>query len=193
MAKSNGLGRKMSKFIRLPILLFHKLTGLNIKFTSSFPIFSTTIENKKKLSIGSHTNIDKNCTFRVFGNDGSIQIGNNVCFGDNVKVLSGSLVKIEDNCTIAGNVFISSENHGLNPLTESFNDNDLECDDVVIKQGAWLGEKVIILPGVSIGEKTIVGAGSVVTKSIPDYCIAVGNPAKVIKKWDFEKKEYIKL
>lgn len=59
-----------------------------------------------------------------------------------------------------------------------------------IGDGTWIGEKVCILSNVSIGEKCIIGAGSVVTKSVPDYCVAVGNPAKVVKYWDDDKTEW---
>jgi acetyltransferase-like isoleucine patch superfamily enzyme len=63
---------------------------------------------------------------------------------------------------------------------------------VRIEKGCWIGEKVIILPGVNIGERSIIGAGSVVTKSIPAYSIAVGNPARVIKTWNKDSKQWVK-
>ena len=192
MAKSNGFGRKVIKALRLPAILIFKMRGMKIKLSSSFPIFSTTIENPKGIKVGKHTNFDKHTTLICFGSKKDIQIiiGDNVCFSDSLKILSKAKVIIEDNCTIAGGVFITSENHGLNPLTPSYNENELECKDVEIGKGVWIGEKAIVLPGVKIGEKAIIGAGSVVTKDIPPYCIAVGNPAKVIKKWNFEKNEY---
>lgn len=62
---------------------------------------------------------------------------------------------------------------------------------VTIENGVWIGNNVIILPNVTIGEKSIVGAGSVVTKSIPAYSVAVGNPAHVIKHFDFEANIWI--
>ena len=64
-------------------------------------------------------------------------------------------------------------------------------DKVLLENGVWIGNSTIILPGVTIGEKSIIGAGSVVTKSIPPYCIAAGNPAKVIKKYDFNTKMWV--
>ena len=55
---------------------------------------------------------------------------------------------------------------------------------VLIKQGCWIGQNVVIMPGVTVGELSIIGANSVVTKSIPDRSIAIGAPAQVIKTWD---------
>ena len=196
MASSNGIGRKLIKIFRLPIICTHKIFGFKIKLSSSYPIFSTVFENRRNVIIGKHSNFDRNSTLRCYkdGNKkGFIIIGNNVSMGENLRILSSSKVVIEDNCSIASNVFITSENHGLNPQTKSYNDNPLSSKDILIKDGAWLGEKVIILPGVTVGKKAIVGAGSVVTKDIPDYSIAVGNPAKVIKKYDFEKNEFVKI
>lgn len=63
----------------------------------------------------------------------------------------------------------------------------LTCKPVLIREYAWVGAGATILPGVYIGRHAIVGAGSVVTKDVPDYAVAVGNPAKVIKMLDKEK------
>ena len=90
-------------------------------------------------------------------------------------------------------MFISDENHGMSPLTDNYRMNPLETKEVVIGDGCWLGEKSCVLPGVHIGKKTIIGAGSVVTKDIPDYCIAAGNPCKVLKTWDHEKEEWVRV
>jgi lipopolysaccharide O-acetyltransferase len=65
--------------------------------------------------------------------------------------------------------------------------------NVEIGENCWIGEKAIILPGVTIGDWSIIGAGSVVNKSIPPYSIAAGNPAKVIKQYNFETKNWEKV
>ena len=93
----------------------------------------------------------------------------------------------------ASNVIVTNENHGMDPESSvPYMNQELTARDVSIGDGCWIGEKVCILPGVSIGEKCIIGAGSVVTKSIPDYSIAVGNPAKVLKIYNFESKRWEK-
>ena len=63
----------------------------------------------------------------------------------------------------------------------------LTCKPVLIRKGAWIGAGVTILPGVCIGKHAIVGAASVVTKDVPDYAVAVGNPAKVVKMLDADR------
>ena len=57
----------------------------------------------------------------------------------------------------------------------------------------WVGEKVIIMPGVTIGDRSIIGAGAIVTRDIPPYSIAVGNPAKVIKRYNFKTHSWEKV
>lgn len=66
----------------------------------------------------------------------------------------------------------------------------MEPRTVVIEDGAWIGNNVIILPGAHIGKKSIIGAGSIVTSHIEEYSIAVGNPARIVKKYNFESKTW---
>lgn len=62
---------------------------------------------------------------------------------------------------------------------------------IIIDSGSWIGANSIILPGVRIGKNSVIGANSIVSSDIPDYCVAVGIPAKVIKRFDIIKKEWI--
>jgi len=64
---------------------------------------------------------------------------------------------------------------------------------VRIGDGTWIGQRAIILPGVSVGKHCIIVAGSVCTKDIPDYSMAAGVPAKVIKRWDKAEKQWIRV
>lgn len=123
-----------------------------------------------------------------------LSIGEKVIIGYNFSCLVADKVVIGKNTILASNVLITSENHGMNPETETpYYEQPLSVGAVSIGEGCWIGEKAIILPNVNIGKKCVVAAGSIVTKDIPDYCIAAGIPAKVIKKYDFKKKEWASI
>ena len=107
-----------------------------------------------------------------------VSIGKNVFINSNSLMMSRGSITIEDDVMIAANVSLISNNH------DPYERQVLTCKPVVIKQGAWIGAGATILPGVTVGKYAIVGAASVVTHDVPDYAVAVGNPAKVIKMLD---------
>ena len=152
----------------------------------------------RNIEIGNDTTILSNSRLSVYGNDSNkanITIGNNCYIGFGFSALASSKanITIGDNVLFASNVIVTNENHGMDPENSvSYMDQELTAKDVSIGDGCWIGEKVCILSGVSIGEKCIIGAGSVVTKSIPSYSIAAGNPAKVVKVYNFESKRWEK-
>ena len=126
-----------------------------------------------------------------YNNLPEIQIGDNFHATRNFTVQCAQKVVIGRDVLVASNVFIIDYNHGLNPLTMSYLENPLiRGRGVFVDDGVWIGNNVIVLPNVHIGKKSIIGAGSVVTKDIPEYCIAVGNPAKVVKKFDIKEKKW---
>jgi len=91
-------------------------------------------------------------------------------------------ILIEDDVLIGSGVHIYVENHRFdNPSLPIIDQGHAQALKVVLKKGCWIGANVIILPGVTVGENAVIGAGSIVTKSIPDLAVAVGNPARVIK------------
>ena len=114
----------------------------------------------------------------------NLVIGNNFRATRNLTIQCAGNIIIGDNVLVASDVFIINYNHGLDPITDNYLNNNLEVNEIKIEDGVWIGNSVIILPGVKIGKKSIIGAGSVVCKSIPDYCVAVGNPARIIKRYD---------
>jgi len=118
-----------------------------------------------------------------------IRIGNNFNATRGLTIQAVNKVTIGNNVLIASDVFIIDYNHGINPLLESYLNQPLgPCGGgVLIDDGVWIGNNAVILPDVHIGEKSIIGAGAIVTRDIPAYSIAVGNPAKVIKKYNFEQ------
>lgn len=123
----------------------------------------------------------------------NLQIGYNFHATRNLVIQCGGSINIGNNVLIASDVFIIDYNHGMNASYPNYLDSPLEIHDINISDGVWIGNNVIILPGVSIGKKCIIAAGSVVTKSIPDYTIAAGNPAKVIKYWDHKTKQWLRI
>lgn len=110
-----------------------------------------------------------------------IKIGKNVFINSNFLAMARGGIIIEDDVQIAANVQLLTNNH--DPYDRAI----LPCKTIHIKKGAWIGAGATVLPGISIGKHAIVGAASVVTKDIPDYTVAVGNPAKVIKTLDKNK------
>ncbi|MCQ2233277.1 MAG: acyltransferase [Paludibacteraceae bacterium] len=117
----------------------------------------------------------------------SFVIGNKVNIGFNFTCFIADLVEIGDETILAGSVTLVSENHGINPESETpYHAQDLTTGPIKIGKGCWIGQGVVVLPNVEIGDKVIIGSNSVVTKSIPSYTIAAGVPAKVIKKFNFE-------
>lgn len=110
--------------------------------------------------------------------DAEIVIGDYVLISPGVRISAAQSVRIGTNCMLAANVYISdSDWHGIYNRIRPF-----RCTKpVVIHDNVWLGERVIVNKGVTIGENSIVGAGAVVTKDIPANAVAAGNPARVIK------------
>ena len=103
-------------------------------------------------------------------------------FGETVIEMPISIL-IEDDVMMGSGVQIHVNNHRFDDPNIPLIDQGYYPDEqVVLKKGCWIGANSIILPGVTIGENSVIGAGSIVTKSIPDRVVAVGNPAKIIKK-----------
>lgn len=158
--------------------------------------FQGKLVNPQFMTIGNNIAIGKGFILHCFHTGKAapqLVIGDNFWSRDNLTVFCAEKVIIGKDVTLAKDIFISDENHGMNPMTDNYRKNPLETKEVVIGDGCWLGEKVCVLPGVHIGKKTIIGAGSVVTRDIPEYCIAVGNPCKVIKVWDKDQEEWVRF
>lgn len=126
----------------------------------------------------------------------NISLGSNVSINMNCTFVDCNKITIGSNVLIASNVQIYTATHPVelaDRLTPNWNMESGEyfCRTyalpVTIEDGCWIGGGVIILPGVTIGRGTVIGAGSVVTKDIPDNCIAVGNPCRVIRQINEEK------
>lgn len=177
---------------------YNCILGEGSKIYSQATIFnkSSSIGN---ILIGQRTHIAGNLT--VWKNSGRIEIGDYCFVGENSRIYSAKYIKIGNRVQIAHNCNIFDNNiHSLNAcrrhdeyienITKGLNKiYDLNEKEVVICDDAWIGACVIILKGTVIGTGAVIGAGSVVTTDIPAFTIAVGNPARVIKKIDTDDND----
>ena len=117
-----------------------------------------------------------------------IEVGENFFANYNCTIIDVAKVKIGDNCQLAPNVSIYTAGHPVHP--DSRNSLYEYGIGVTIGDNVWIGGNTVILPGVHIGSNTVIGAGSVVTKDIPDWVIAAGNPCRVIRKITEDDRKY---
>lgn len=117
-----------------------------------------------------------------------IEVGKNFFANYNCTIIDVAKVKIGNNCQFAPNVSIYTAGHPIHPVSRnSLYEYGIS---VTIGDNVWIGGNTVILPGVHIGSNTVIGAGSVVTKDIPDWVVAAGNPCRVIKQITEEDKKY---
>lgn len=150
--------------------------------------FPAKILTPDKIEIGDNVFIAENAILEVWGDnpDACISIGNNVCISSRIHIGCINKVTIASGVLIAGNVLIEDHFHGDVSSSEA----DIEPNKRILKsrgeisigENVWIGENVVIMPGVSIGRGCVIGANSTVTKSIPDYAVAAGSPAKIIRR-----------
>jgi acetyltransferase-like isoleucine patch superfamily enzyme len=117
--------------------------------------------------------------------DPVLKIGHRVSASSHLQINAIREIIIEDDVLIAANVFICDALHGYTNVDIPYKYQPMgNISPIIVGRGSWIGQNVVIMPGVTIGEMSIIGANSVVTKSVPPKSIAVGAPARVIKVWD---------
>lgn len=128
-------------------------------------------------------------------NAGSCQliIGNGSAIGHFNHIYATHSIIIGENVLTADKVYISDNLHSYEDVNTPVRQQPIkQVAPVTLGDGCWIGENVCII-GASVGKGAVIGANSVVTKDIPDYCVAVGSPARVIKQYSAEKKEWLKV
>ena len=176
-------------FFRYPVykLLFGKL-GKRTRLVRPM------IKGYKRIFIGDHVFIhDKTwlAADPVTGSGScSLLIGDGTYIGRFCHIYSSSKIEIGKKVLIADKVYVADNVHGYRDVSKAVIDQPVEqTSPVVIGDGAWLGENVCVI-GASVGKNCVIGANSVVTKDIPDYSVAVGVPAFVIKRYNFETNQW---
>lgn len=163
--------------------------------------FPSVFRGKKLIQFGLGFTTGYFCRIDVVQNcnnlDYVILFGDNVQINDSVHMAAGCKIEIGHGVLIASRVFITDHNHGSFPSEPEYSLRPslrrLTFSPVKVEDNVWIGEGVCVLPGVTIGSGSIVGAGSVVTKSLPPHTVSVGNPAKPIKKFDFDRNEWVSI
>ena len=165
--------------------------------------FPIEIRGKKWINFGTSLTTGYWCRLEVFkygqASNGQIIFGKNVQLNDFVHISSIRSVRIGDNVLIASHVYISDNSHGSYKGDErdSLPDTppssrEYNVAPVTIGNNVWIGEGVIIMPGVEIGNGAIIGAHSVVNRNIPENCIAVGSPVRIVKRFNNQTKHWEK-
>lgn len=184
--------RKLSCLINKIILFFQlrKFLFVGKKINISY---GRIFINPQHISLGNNFYAGKGLklsTWPVYhkkltGYTPNLIIGNNVSIMDYVNISCLNKIVIEDGCLIGDFVYISDNNHGdghSELLVPPINRELSSKGYIHIGKNVWIGRNVCVMQNVTIGEGSIIGANSVVTHNIPSYSLAVGSPAKVIKK-----------
>jgi lipopolysaccharide O-acetyltransferase len=196
-----SIKNKYSFFKKLQLIYFvirSKLICRKIRIIR-FPV---ELRGRQYINFGTNLTTGVGCRLEAFSENGekTMHFGNNVQINDSVHICAMQNVSIGDNVLMASRIYISDNSHGcykgdendispnIAPIKRAYYKNSVTIEDNV-----WIGENVSILPGVTLGKGCVIGANSVVTKSIPPYVIAVGTPAKPIKRFNFETNKWEKI
>ncbi|MDJ1473721.1 CatB-related O-acetyltransferase [Cytophagaceae bacterium DM2B3-1] len=177
---------------RLSNFLQYCTCGQQTKLYPSARIINSQ-HDVSKITIGSHTHIEGELLIRDQG--GNIFIGDYCYVGKDSRIWSSANINIGNKVLISHNVNIHDNNshpldadlrhidflQGVEATKNKKQKFDIRSAPINIKDNAWIGFNSIILKGVTIGEGAIIGAGSVVTKDVPDFAVVAGNPAQIIR------------
>jgi acetyltransferase-like isoleucine patch superfamily enzyme len=142
-----------------------------------------------KFELGDYSTIED---FSAINNGvGPVIIGNRTKIGLSNTIIGP--VTIGNDIRLAQNITLSGLNHNYTDVNLPIHEQGVSTAPIVIEDETWIGANVVVLAGVTIGKHCIVAAGSVVTKNVPSYSVAVGNPARVLKKYNPETKNWEKV
>lgn len=158
--------------------------------------FPLKIQGSKTIKIGDYSRIGDGtwlASMPITNNKPILTIGSNVLIGHYNHIYCTGSITIEDNVLTADKVYISDNAHGYEDLNKAIWQQPVkQLSPVTIGEGSWLGENVCVI-GSSIGKHCVIGANSVVTHDIPDYSVAVGAPARVIKQYNIKSGNWERI
>ena len=153
------------------------------------------VEGHKRIMIGEKVYINDRTWLACLpfkDANASLSIGDGTYIGRFCHLYATSKIEIGNKVLIADKVYLADNQHGFMDVNIPVIDQPVvQTAPVIIGDGAWLGESVCVI-GAKVGKHSVVGANAVVLKDIPDYCVAAGAPAKIIKRYSFEKKEWLR-
>lgn len=162
-----------------------------------FPILirkGCQFKNLKYLNAGRHLVISDHVEIFINperGKNAKLSFGNNVSIGRYTSIGCANHIIIEDDVTLAPYVHLTDRNHCYADVKIPIWRQPVECPGpIVIGEQSWLGYGVQVMPGVTIGRHCVIAAGSIVTREIPEFCVAAGIPAKVIKQYNFKTQKW---
>ena len=153
-------------------------------------LFDLELLNLQNIFLGSNLWISK--TQLASSKGGKLIIGNHVAIGRFSQIYALQSIIIEDGVLMAENTFISDNTHTFTDITTPVRDQDIKpLGNVVIGSGTWIGRNVVV-NGCKIGRNCIIGAYTFLKKDIPDYCVVVGNPARIVKRYNPQSGQWEK-
>jgi serine acetyltransferase len=188
------------KFILLFRYLRLKLFG-GLKKCGWKIVLQHNVEFKgaKHISVGDYNCLNANVTLHAETIAGykappKIILHNNIGIGNDTNVIAVKKIEIQDDVMIGPGCALVDFDHGyLDPKVPIRLQPKMNVKPILVKKGAWIGSNVTVCSGVTIGRNSVIGANSVVVSNIPDYCVALGSPAKVIKQYNRKTKKWDKI
>jgi len=160
----------------------------------------TTIFNEQYISIGDDVLIGPGVALSAGMVPGQeclvtpvVTIGDRCLIGRGSGIVGHFSISIGNDVWTGHHVYITDQNHGYEDISIPISKQSQPERAVSIGDGSWLGHGSVVLPGVNIGRHVVIGANSVVTKDIPDFSVAVGVPAKVIRQFDESRQEWLSV
>jgi carbonic anhydrase/acetyltransferase-like protein (isoleucine patch superfamily) len=156
------------------------------------------INRPRYVQLGDHVRIKRNTSINLHPKDKRskeilLSIGDHTIISESCFISACNRVVIEENVGISPNVMIIDNSRKLGDVSRPSKEQDLKIGYVRIGADSWIAYGACVMPNVTIGKHCIIGALSVVNKDVPSYSLAVGAPAKVVKRFDFNKREWVKV
>lgn len=165
----------------------------NIEIGSKCKIFQGSIIDATMGKIVFKSNVTVCVNSIVNSAGGFIEIDSGTTIGDFCNLYGQGGLTIGKDIMVASCVQIVPNSHTYQDVSKAIKFQDEESKGITIEDGCWIGTNVAILDGTTIGKNSVIAAGSIVNKNVPDYSVAAGVPARIVKQYDFEKQGWFNV